>query len=57
MKSRSIFFAAIIVAGCGSGLDNAEADLQKSLSLVGQVTSIETGEERTIKERVDAVER
>lgn len=57
MKCRSIFLAAVIVAGCSEGLDNAEADLQKSLSLVGQVTSVETGEVRSVKERTDAAER
>lgn len=57
MKCRLIFLVAVIVAGCSEGLDSAEADLQKSLSLVGQVTSIETGELRSVKERTDAVER
>lgn len=57
MKCLSVFLAVLIVAGCDTGPDNVEADLQKSLSLVGQVASIETGKVRSVKERIDALER
>jgi len=57
MKCRSILVAALFAAGCGYSPDNEEADLQKSLSLVGQVAFVETGEARSVKERIGSAER